>query len=104
MRLLADISAHGLGHLAQTAPVLNRLARLAPTLHLTVRSALPREHLGRRIDVSFDHVPEARDFGYVMHNAVDIDLPASAQRYRVFHERLADAGGRRSPLAPAARY
>ncbi|MCX7156347.1 MAG: hypothetical protein NTW45_07890 [Rhodocyclales bacterium] len=85
MHLLVDISAHGFGHLAQTAPVLDALASLLPTLRLTVRSALPRQQLARRIGAAFEHVPEARDFGFVMHNAVDIDLAASAQRYREFH-------------------
>jgi len=85
MHLLADISAHGLGHLAQTAPVLNILKRLAPEIHLTVRSALPRERLAARIAAEFDHVAEARDFGFVMRNAVDIDLAASTRRYREFH-------------------
>jgi hypothetical protein len=50
-----------------------------------VRSALPRERLERRIAVDFTHAPETRDFGFVMRNAVDIDLAASAQRYREFH-------------------
>ncbi|MCM2289337.1 MAG: hypothetical protein NDI67_09940 [Sulfuritalea sp.] len=85
MHLLADISAHGLGHLAQTAPVLNALSRLAPAVRLTVRSALPRERLAARIAAEFEHVAEARDFGFAMHNAVDIDLAASARRYREFH-------------------
>ncbi|MDO8787436.1 MAG: hypothetical protein Q7J42_05140 [Sulfuritalea sp.] len=85
MHLLVDISAHGLGHLAQTAPVVEALAARAPKLRLTVRSALPRERLARRIAADFAHVPEARDFGFVMHNAVDIDLAASARRYREFH-------------------
>ncbi|MDP1610248.1 MAG: hypothetical protein Q8M11_04280 [Sulfuritalea sp.] len=85
MHLLVDISAHGLGHLAQTAPVLNALHGLLPDLRLTVRSAIPQARLARRIAVDFTHVPEARDFGFVMKNAVDIDLAASAQRYREFH-------------------
>ncbi|MCK9380137.1 MAG: hypothetical protein M0P95_03595 [Sulfuritalea sp.] len=85
MHLLVDISAHGFGHLAQTAPVLDALASLLPTLRLTVRSALPRDQLARRIGAGFAHVPEARDFGFVMRNAVDIDHAASAQRYREFH-------------------
>lgn len=87
MHLLVDISAHGLGHLAQTAPVLDVLASLLPDLRLTVRSALPRQQLARRIGTGFAHVVEARDFGFVMHNAVDIDLATSAQRYREFHAR-----------------
>jgi len=85
MHLLVDISAHGLGHLAQTAPVLDALAAMAPALRLTVRSALPRKRLARRIAADFVHIPEERDFGFVMHNAVDIDLAASARRYREFH-------------------
>jgi hypothetical protein len=85
MHLLVDISAHGLGHLAQTAPVINALQVLAPDLQLTVRSAIPRERLALRIGGHFTHVAEARDFGLVMHNAVDIDLEASALRYREFH-------------------
>lgn len=85
MHLLVDISAHGLGHLAQTAPVLDTLHALAPGLRLTVRSALPREVLAQRIGADFAHVPEARDFGFVMRSAVDIDLVASARLYREFH-------------------
>lgn len=85
MHLLVDISAHGLGHLAQTAPVLEALRGLLPGLRLTVRSALPRERLVLRIGGDFEHVAEARDFGFVMNNAVDIDLAASARRYREFH-------------------
>jgi len=85
VHLLVDISAHGLGHLAQTAPVIDALAALVPGLRVTVRSAIPRHHLAHRIAADFVHVAEARDFGYVMHNAVDIDLAASARRYREFH-------------------
>jgi hypothetical protein len=97
MHLLVDISAHGLGHLAQTAPVIDALSALAPGLRLTVRSALPRERLARRIAADFEHVMEARDFGFVMRNAVDIDLATSARRYREFHadwtQRIADESG-----------
>ena len=85
MHLLVDISAHGLGHLAQTAPVLEALCVLRPDVRLTVRSAIPRERLARRIDGEFAYVGEAHDFGFVMHNAVDIDFAASGARYRAFH-------------------
>lgn len=85
MHLLVDISSHGLGHLAQTAPVLQALLAHAPDLRLTLRSALPRGRLARRIAADFTHVPEARDFGFSMYNAVDIDFAASARRYREFH-------------------
>ena len=93
MHLLIDISAHGLGHLAQTAPVINALKTRFPGLQMTVRSALPRLRLARYIAADFDHVPEARDFGFVMHNSVDIDFAKSGMAYREFHanwhERIA---------------
>ncbi len=85
MHLLVDISAHGLGHLAQTAPVLNALRPMLPQLRLTIRSALPLRRLAARIEGEFEHIVEARDFGFVMHNAVDIDRVASAACYREFH-------------------
>lgn len=85
MHLLVDISAHGLGHLAQTAPVLNALGPLLPGLRLSLRSGLPLASLTARIEGEFEHIAEARDFGFLMHNAVDIDRAGSAQRYREFH-------------------
>lgn len=83
--LYVDISAHGLGHLAQVAPVLAALRNLCPEMRLTIASALPRERLARRIAEPFTHLPQASDFGFAMHNAVDIDFVASAHRYREFH-------------------
>jgi peptidoglycan/xylan/chitin deacetylase (PgdA/CDA1 family) len=83
--LLVDISSHGYGHLAQTAPVLNELAGRMPRLRLTLRCALPREVLARRILPPFEHIPESFDFGMVMRNAVDLDLEASAARYADAH-------------------
>jgi hypothetical protein len=95
MHLLVDISAHGLGHLAQTAPVLAELGRQIPSLRLTVRSGLQRDQLSARIHLPFAHIHDASDFGFVMHNAVDIDFAASLLRYREFHlhweRRIADA-------------
>ncbi|MBI5899262.1 MAG: hypothetical protein HZB40_08565 [Rhodocyclales bacterium] len=85
MHLLVDISAHGLGHLAQTAPVLNALRHLLAGLRLSLRSGLPLARLRARVEGEFAHIPEARDFGFLMHNAVDIDRVGSAQRYREFH-------------------
>lgn len=83
--LLAAISAHGYGHLAQTAPVLNALREAVPDLQLTVRCALPREVLDRRIAGTFVHQPVADDFGMVMHDALEVDVEASAARYAAFH-------------------
>lgn len=83
--VFADISSHGFGHLAQAAPVLNALRSLRADLRLTIRSGLPRERLASRLAGDFEHIRETSDFGFVMKNALDVDLPATAARYREFH-------------------
>jgi hypothetical protein len=99
--LLVDISAHGLGHLAQTAPVLAALRSLRPDLRLTLRSGLSRAHLAKRIAEPFAHLCQASDFGFVMHNAIDIDHAASAAAYRAAH---ADWDARVRAEAEALRH
>ena len=84
MHLLVDISSHGFGHLAITAPVLNDLAKRC-TLKLTVRSVLPEAKLRERIHPKFTLIPEATDFGFAMISATQIDLPASALAYQTAH-------------------
>lgn len=83
--LFVDISSHGFGHLAQTAPILNALAEHLPGVQFTVRSGLPRQRLASRIAVPFAHLHEASDFGFQMLDALRVDLPATAARYRAAH-------------------
>ncbi|MBT9613126.1 MAG: hypothetical protein IV108_07665 [Burkholderiales bacterium] len=83
--LFVDLSAHGLGHLAQTAPVLNALRARLPALQLTIRCGLARERLALRIQGEFEHIPSASDFGLTMKSALDVDRAASLARYRAFH-------------------
>lgn len=83
--LLVALTAHGYGHLAQTAPVLNALRRHLPDLRLTLYTALPAELLARRIEGPFHHLARAADVGMCMKDAMEVDVPASAQAYAVFH-------------------
>src|SRR5690242_11416678 len=85
MHLFADISSHGFGHLAIAAPVLNALAERCPGLRLTVRSKVPEFKLRQRIRAPFDLIEAATDFGYVMVDALNIDLAATAAAYREAH-------------------
>ena len=84
-RLYVAISHHGLGHLAQTAPVLNELHRLDPGLEFLIRTALPRATLALRLGMPFEHLPEASDCNLVMHDAIRADVAASLAAYREFH-------------------
>ena len=102
--LFVDISSHGFGHLAITAPVLNRLADLVPDLRLTIRSGLPPAKLAQRIHVPYALIQGSTDFGYVMHDATRIDLAASAAAYRAAHSdwasRVASEAAFLKSLAP----
>ena len=85
MHLFVDISSHGFGHLAITAPVLNVLAEIAPDLRLTLRSGLPLEKLRERIHSPFELIAAASDFGYAMLDALRINRSLSATAYRAAH-------------------
>ena len=104
MHLFVDISSHGFGHLAITAPVLNQLATSDPNFRLTIRSALPATKLQQRIKPAFELIVGASDFGYVMIDATRIDLEASATAYRQAHAdwaaRVADEARFLSCLKP----
>jgi len=89
--LVAYISGHGFGHIAQTGPVLNALRQRHPELRLTVVSTAPEFKLRQRIDGDFQLIGRAADFGFVMEDAFRIDHAASARAYREFH---ADWAGR----------
>ncbi len=100
MHLLVCISHHGRGHLAQTAPVLNALHTRLPRLRLSVRSALPHAVLAERIRAPFSHWPQAADCGFVMHDALRLDVEASLREHLAFH---ADWSARVAAEADALR-
>ncbi|HEY0665580.1 MAG TPA: hypothetical protein VGD24_05910 [Gallionella sp.] len=83
--LVVSISGHGFGHVAQTAPVLNRLHELMPEVRFTVRSAVPNAHLRSRIHAPFTHLPSEGDIGMVMTSALDVCVEESRAAYRSFH-------------------
>jgi len=98
--LLVCISAHGFGHVAQTAPVLNALHARMPDLRITIRSMASMEHLRSRIHVPFDYVREGSDIGMLMSSALDVNVKASADAYQQVHR---DWGSRVMREASALR-
>lgn len=83
--LVVAISAHGFGHVAQTAPVVNRLRQLVPGLRVTVRSMLPEALLRARFDGPCTFVPAALDIGMCMASGLDVQVEESAHAYAGFH-------------------
>lgn len=104
--LVVDISAHGFGHLAQVAPVLEALARRLPALRLTLRTALARERLERRVSAPFAHLPVSLDVGAAMRDALTVDREASRKALLAFHRdweaRVAAEASALARLAPTA--
>ncbi|MBU0621504.1 MAG: hypothetical protein KJ795_06640 [Gammaproteobacteria bacterium] len=84
--LVVSISGHGFGHVAQTAPVLNRLHALMPQLRITLRTAVPAAYLRSRISAPFEHMASEGDIGMAMTSAIDVHSAASRAAYREFHE------------------
>ncbi|WP_009205357.1 glycosyltransferase family protein [Sulfuricella denitrificans] len=83
--LLVDLSYHGFGHIAQTAPVVNALAERLPGMRVTLRSGAPHEVLARRFHCDFTLISKALDFGMEMVDAVAVNVEESAEAYRNFH-------------------
>lgn len=81
--LVVDISAHGFGHLAQTAVVLNALD--IKNIRLTIRSLAPEHVLRERIRHPFELIPYQQDNGVVMHDALRVDADATMRWYQDFH-------------------
>lgn len=83
--LVVAISAHGFGHAAQIAPVIDELFRRAPALRMTLVTRVPERLLRERIGAPFTYVAHAADFGLCMHSALEVDRAASIERYRSLH-------------------
>lgn len=86
MKILCAISHHGLGHLAQAAPILNAMQQARPDLEWLIWSGLTRETLGGRLHIHFSHRHEPADVGLSMQDAVRVDAAASRLDYLEFHQ------------------
>jgi hypothetical protein len=88
--LLVEISAHGFGHLAQTAPIINALFRRFADLQLTVRGGLSEAVLRARLTAPFRWLPHDADIGMRMASALTVRIRASQSAYRAFHADWTD--------------
>lgn len=105
-RLVACVASHGWGHLSQTVPIVEALHRRLPALEVVVRTGLPAAVVRARFEARGLPAPEVRhddtEFGFVMHDALRIDLPASLARYAMlFAERDARLAHERDALRDA---
>lgn len=87
-RILFDISAHGHGHLAQTARVVAVLRRTLPEFELLVRTELPRSLVEVRLG-AVEHVDDSgTGRALIMDAEIQVDRPATRAYYLALHERF----------------
>ena len=100
--LVVDISAHGFGHVAQTAAVLNEMPDME---RLTIRTNASNEKpLRERLNRPFQLVEAKLDTGMIMYDALSVDVEATFDWYKEFHsnysERRADEAKTLEKLKP----
>lgn len=83
--LLVCISAHGFGHIAQTAPIINAVRERLPDIQITVRTLSPLAQLRARIHGPFQYLREGGDIGMHMASALDVQAQETAAAYHHLH-------------------
>ena len=84
--LLVALTAHGFGHVSQSAAVINALRHRMPDLRLTLYTSMPRSLLAKRFEGEFSLIAQAPDVGMTMKNALEVDAAASAVAYQAYHQ------------------
>ena len=88
MKIAAYISGHGFGHLAQMAPVLNRIHHIRPDSSFLIRCSLPEPEIRTRLNFQFRQEPSPVDVGVVQKNAVEEDCQASIELMRTWVKQI----------------
>src|SRR5437764_3139624 len=87
--LTVAISAHGYGHAAQTAPVVEALASLVPNLRVTLHSDLPASILRQFFPMARGVTSPLIDLGMRMRSAFEVDRRRTADLYLALHHEFA---------------
>lgn len=83
--LTVAISAHGYGHAAQTAPVVEALASMIPDLRVTLHSDLPASVLREFFPMARGVTSPLIDLGMRMSSSFDVDRRKTADLYTALH-------------------
>lgn len=82
--LLLAVTAHGYGHLAQCAPVVDSLSRRIPGLRVTLQGEIDPAFARRRLAGGFTQIREPADVGLLMDGPLVTRWAESLIRYRAF--------------------
>ncbi|MEI8395524.1 MAG: hypothetical protein WCF85_12360 [Rhodospirillaceae bacterium] len=103
IHVVADITGHGYGHLAQIAPVLVALREAVPGLRITVRTHVAESVVREMVGPVTMATPSPFDIGLKMHGPVDVDGEASAAAYAELHADWPAAVAAEASLLAALR-
>ena len=84
--LVVAVSAHGFGHIGQTAPIVRALRQRVNDLKITVRSAAPPFKVLERFGADVQQQVANLDIGMVQKNALEIAVDETAQAYQELHD------------------
>ncbi|MEL7449255.1 MAG: hypothetical protein AAFN78_08605 [Pseudomonadota bacterium] len=87
LRVVADISGHGFGHLSQTAAVLDALGEMAD-VDLVVRTTHPQAVVSQFMATQHRMAPPPPDATMVMTGPSRVDVPATLAAYAALHSDL----------------
>ena len=87
-RLIADISAHGFGHLAQTACVLNAVHDSDPSIEIVVRTGHSPAVVRKFVTVPHQQAEMYPDKGLVMKGPSHVDITATKAAFITLHDNL----------------
>lgn len=79
------LSAHGFGHIGQTAPVIDALARRLPDVRLTILTAAPAFKIAERFGQRHTLIYNENDVGMQQSSALEVDVGGSWSAYGAFH-------------------
>jgi hypothetical protein len=92
MQVFFYISGHGFGHASRALQVVNALARLEPSVRVTLRTSVPEWFLRASLDVSAQILAGEVDTGVVQPDSLSIDeketVRQAAEFYASFDERI----------------
>jgi len=83
--IVFDVSGHGYGHLAQSAPVIARLLEDAPAPRVVIRTSVPTAIVRDRLGTAIETVPHTTDVGMVMGSPNAVRAGPSHRAHVAFH-------------------
>ena len=89
-KIIVDISSHGFGHLAQTAPVVNRLNASYEGLTIIIRSEFKPEIVQSFFDFPIHSASLPREPSLEMHGPTRVDKDRSLAVINEFHKNWRD--------------